>query len=68
MFAARNPIQQGPPVKEQNSRGKDIFRVRSLMSHDSLAESRNPNFEKQIHSPTISGKKKKIRNHQPLVR
>jgi len=41
-------IQHRPLVKEQNSKGKNSFPVRSLMSYDSLAELRNPHSDRYI--------------------
>jgi len=53
------PIPNRPPVKELNSRGKNGFPVRSIMSHDSLAELRNPQFDRQIYSLRLATKQPK---------
>jgi hypothetical protein len=63
MFSARKPIPQRSPMLEQDSRGKNSFPVRSLMSENSLAELRNPHFDKQIYSLTLSEREPEIINH-----
>jgi len=48
MFAAGKAIPHRPAGKEQISRGKNSFQVRSLTSHDSLAKLRNQRIDTDI--------------------
>jgi hypothetical protein len=54
MLGVRKPKPHRSPEQEDNSRGKSMFALRKLMSHDSPTELRNPRFDKQIYALSLS--------------
>jgi len=63
MFAASKPLPHRHPVKEQNSRGKNSFLVRSLTFHDSLTELCNQCIDTKMYPLPLSAKQKENIHH-----